>query len=208
MKRRFLVILAMIGVLCWAGMVSADTTVNYTLSLGNAAIHNQTGPYATASVTVDGSGTAHFTFTSVGNFRLMDRIGLNLNVTNTTGIGVANVAFTNPNSVNTAYVPPPGSGNISEFGTYNFVVKFFDGGATRFQGVSFDLTGVTFANAASVLALNLNGFPLVAGIWTPVVGNDGSNITGFASVPVPPTALLMGSGLLGLGLLGWRRRRG
>jgi hypothetical protein len=29
-----------------------------------------------------------------------------------------------------------------------------------------------------------------------------------AHTPLPPSALLLGSGLLGLGLLGWRRKRG
>lgn len=39
--------------------------------------------------------------------------------------------------------------------------------------------------------------------------NDQVAFTGNCSfaVPIPPTALLMGSGLLGLGLVGWRRRR-
>jgi hypothetical protein len=37
-----------------------------------------------------------------------------------------------------------------------------------------------------------------------VGGNPGGLITD--PVPIPPTALLLGSGLLGLGLIGWRRR--
>ena len=36
----------------------------------------------------------------------------------------------------------------------------------------------------------------------------GNLIADAATVPLPPSVLLLGSGLLGLGALGWRRRRG
>ncbi len=40
--------------------------------------------------------------------------------------------------------------------------------------------------------------------------NDSTGLSGncsFVPIPIPPTALLLGSGLLGLGLAGWRRKR-
>jgi hypothetical protein len=45
-----------------------------------------------------------------------------------------------------------------------------------------------------------------AGVFHPelfTIGPDGSG----GQVPIPPTALLLGSGLLGLGLIGWRKRQ-
>jgi hypothetical protein len=51
----------------------------------------------------------------------------------------------------------------------------------------------------------------VSGIWCagpPLCGSgDFGSTSQFSVVPLPPTALLFASGLAGLGLLGWRRKR-
>jgi hypothetical protein len=55
------------------------------------------------------------------------------------------------------------------------------------------------------VAIDLAG--LVSGQWGFVWGTATCANDSFAAcVPIPPSVLLMGSGLLGLGLLGWRRR--
>jgi hypothetical protein len=192
------------------------TFIHSVLSSGNSAITAvSTGPWAELDVTVDGNtGVAHFDLEALGNFALMDRFGINLNLPDTTGIGITNLSFSNevnpPQSVIATFPPstPPGS-TIDGFGDFNFVLRFQQGGSNRFGDVEFDLTGATFANAQSVLADNGNGFEDAAGIWTPVMVG-GSFVTGFAAepIPLPPSALLFGSGLLGLLGLGWRQKLG
>ncbi len=48
-------------------------------------------------------------------------------------------------------------------------------------------------------------------IWNPAAAEDGGPIVSsaagtFAMIPIPASILLLGSGLLGLGLIGWRRK--
>jgi len=65
--------------------------------------------------------------------------------------------------------------------------------------------------------LNIYFDPDLAGNAYLFLGGGGDGIWDFASgmgqlmpyhTPLPPSVLLLGSGLLGLGLLGWRRKRG
>jgi hypothetical protein len=56
----------------------------------------------------------------------------------------------------------------------------------------------------SQMVFTLTGFTGTLGDISNVQFNYG---TALASVPIPPSVLLMGSGLLGLGLVGWRRRQ-
>ena len=60
----------------------------------------------------------------------------------------------------------------------------------------------------NVICLSLADLPLSTDNWlhlTEQCGND--NLMGYARVPIPPSVLLLGSGLLGLGLVGrWRKK--
>ena len=52
---------------------------------------------------------------------------------------------------------------------------------------------------------------ILQAIWNPAAAVDGGPIESSAAgtlamIPIPASVLLLGSGLLGLGLIGWRRR--
>ena len=123
----------------------------------------------------------------------------------------------------------PGAGNVDGFGSGNdpftSTIRNFDGFSNAVLSFSFDVSQ-TFDDAAAALAflqtnVNTKGFFAAAHIF-PTITEGGINrangvltATGYAGdgsqgvlVPVPPTAWLMGFGLLGLGLLGWRRKNG
>ena len=83
----------------------------------------------------------------------------------------------------------------------------FTSGLTNAQtGFLGDVNGVP--SHYSVELANLADYLLTTGAlfhYTMECGND--NLMGLAPVPIPPTALLFGSGLLGVSLLGLRRRQ-
>lgn len=66
--------------------------------------------------------------------------------------------------------------------------------------------------AAYLVTLYLSGFNIGGEYnnfnwnWSPATCGN-ADIGGHANVPLPPSVLLLGSGLLGLGLVGWRRRQ-
>jgi hypothetical protein len=103
-----------------------------------------------------------------------------------------------------------------------------------FYAVTFTVKAAVYVNGVSVITTTLLNFsestldPEVAlpdiaptsysGIlekyFFPIAGAHDVRVvlyetmTGYTDAPVPPSALLLGSGLLGLGLLGWRRKIG
>ncbi len=221
MKRKLLVLLAIMAVTCWAAVAAADI-VTYQLTTGNSAISGYTGPYATVSVNLTTSTTATITFSSLtnsGNIYLLGdggSVGLNVN-------GAVTVSNITGSNIGTGFTPGPfslgGAGNEDGFGSFNFTINSFDGYGHSSSTITFTLTKTsgTWASASNVLAPNANGWVAAAHIFvTTLPANAGSNggnalATGYAvngpPVPIPPTALLLGSGLLGIIALGVRRRK-
>jgi hypothetical protein len=209
--RKISIIMALGLVLAFGlALPAAASTVPFTsqLSVGNKAISDQAGPYADLTITLNADNTAHFYFVADNSYFMHDVIGVELNLTDLTGISVANVTPSNVGS-NYAYNGFALNSNvpISEFGKFNLKLDFNQGYPARFGDVAFDVTGATFTSAADVLKFNPN-YDAAAGIITPKLVGD-SFVTGFAGepVPIPATLPLFGSGLLGLGLWGWRKVR-
>jgi hypothetical protein len=128
----------------------------------------------------------------------------------------------------------PATGNAAHFdgfGDFNTAILTTDGGyATVMNQITFNSGDTDFANVAAVLAAltgNYNNNTYLG--WLAVVDVagaltqdgtinllEGAIATGFAGngippggfVPLPPTAWLLGSGLVGLLLLGRRRKQG
>jgi hypothetical protein len=179
------------------------------------------GPYAKVDVFVYSDGTASLEFTALENglnyYFLGDILGVNLATIDTVNAGTndSNIVFSAPIPNNApAFTGQSGTApaNIQAlFGDFNLNLSFADGFGQAFKDVSFPLSGdYTGVNAADILALNADGYDAYAHVFHLDFGSDPptATITGFAAepVPLPPSALLMGSGLLGLLGLGWRRK--
>jgi hypothetical protein len=211
--------------LCVATSALADTA-NYTISFGNSAVTG-TGPYGTVSVNLQDPVQAVITFTSLNNGGFQYLFGdgstaaLNVNATNfTTQDGTFGVTTTNSfpgfsagpiTNINIF------SQNVDGLGSFNLTLDSVDGFENSSASIQFTLldVGGTWATAASVLTPNADGFVAAAHVFQ--CANDcnfaeGTTITGFAAAPVSavplPAALpLFATGLAGLGLLGWRRKK-
>jgi hypothetical protein len=141
---------------------------------------------------------------------------------NVTGLGTftgPNVDWTvvyTPNAINTpmqfgffdlaAITGPNFNGGTPPNGIWNGKTGVFSIGVT---GTNMNtLTTSSFLSLFSDLGGNV-GVPenFVGRVQAIGLCGDGSDVAIPSNVPIPPSALLMGSGLLGIGLVGWRQKK-
>jgi PEP-CTERM motif len=199
-----------------ASNARADTIL-YQIGLGNPAISPYTGPYADVLVDRTSTTTAQVTFTSLSNgtetFLLGDGGSAAVNV-NATIWSIGSILGSNGG---VGFAPGPfsdgGSGVEDGFGSFNQTVNDFDGYMHTVSSLQFVLTNgsSTWASAADVLTPNASGYIAAAHIFVSDCGSvaacdagTGALATGFATVPEPSTALMLGLGLVALA----SRRRG
>ncbi|MDO9070014.1 MAG: hypothetical protein Q7V36_00660 [Deltaproteobacteria bacterium] len=210
-------------------MVAMASLSGFDLNTPNAAGSVYVGPYAHVDITVpDGGGVATFDVTAAQTGFMNP--GLQP-VTYTLG-GKDMFALNGPFTIDTnsfQTVSYPGftsptiklqtNKKVSEFGVFDNVFKAKDGYSSSVSEFKFSTMGTTYSDAAAVEALllaNLTNtaahvFPsLTSGINNGAVSDAfiaGNGGQGVAPIPVPPTVLLLGSGLTGLALLGRRKAK-
>lgn len=219
MKRNLLVVLMMLAIFGWVPAAYA-TPCSFDL----AFINEDIGPEPYVHVDVDLTDATHATIlaTAYDNYKMGDTDAFAVNFNG--DVTISDLTFYDPKTSIvpvTPGLPSPQNANPSgytgylansshhismwgDFGTV-FSVQSFNA-ADNFDVITFVATKVsgTWDSCEDVLLTDFpNGiFPAVAHVQNQLTGE-----TGFASVPLPPSAVLMGSGLLGLGLVGWRRWR-
>ncbi len=148
------------------------------------------GVYSTATVTIGGNETP-----TDFDFESGYAVGIDLNTTYMTLTGnVSNGAHL------TGITTSSGGNSVDSLGLFNATATV---SGSNIESVTFDLTGGSWTTATEVLALNAAKIDAAGEFEVEGTGN-----TGYIGeiVPLPTTALLLGSGLLGLALLGLRRR--
>ena len=225
MRRKILVLITVLAVALWVVPASADM-VQVFLDTPNSAISAFTGPFVEVDITADHS-VATFEVTALTGIRISDSAavtyalmggrgvfglstngGLTINASTLSASLFSGAGFNAP-----VLSVDSGSTNFGGMGSYNVVI---DNATPGFTGAFHDLsfsTNETFSDAEAVradLLFNSNAYFMAADIavaLSPISKCEGSLATGNVATSIPPSALLLGSGLLGLVGLSWRRKR-
>jgi hypothetical protein len=231
-KRAVIGLLAVLAVMMVPLAASADVlTMEYYLTVPNASEYDSNGQltsagldqcvdqmkypgFATVNVTLDPDlNMASFTFVANGGFLFGDGKAIDINMNQ--GYGYEFVSATT--NVSGVTLSSDGSGTVDGFGSFN--TRFTSGNmANKFASATVEFKNVMADTIDALLTSTLkeNGDPTGYFVAAHLACPTG-NVTGFATngeaggtvtppVPVPPTVWLLGSGLLGLGLMRWRRK--
>lgn len=190
MKGIGILFVCLLSLLLFTTPASADFI--FDLTAPNTALQPYAGPYAQIDVKWIDPTHAQITETAIGNYKIVDGGALDLNIK-----GAYTLDATNPISytgyATAGYVTQAGAQNIDGWGTFSLVLdaKSSD---HPLDSVTVNIVatgGNSWATVNDVLTLNDKN-QLAAGHIS------ASGVTGFASVPIPPAVMLLGSGLVGL----------
>jgi len=223
---------AIVALICLAVVTCfpSSSRAGYTIYLTdpNADLSSFTGPYATITVDLVDSTHANVTLTSLSSgqytylFGGQHTLALNLNAA---FFSVGNISGSQAGLGGNYTLDPwelvsTGSGNVSEFGDFNFTIKSKGGFTRSIYELTLTVTNLsgTWVDDASVLTPNADGYRAAGHVfvWNPTAPSGGSDVnplTGFSgdgpviANPVPPSIVMAAIGTACVCLFSARRLR-
>jgi len=185
--------------LCFASLLAASAqaaSVSYLLDQSNELTDGV--PYAKVTIDDDAANTLTFTVKPLGVFTPDSNFGVQEFGFNVNGSMVTGVTWNLPTDWESS-----GPKNLSEFGTFDFVVS--GKGNARQDPLIFSLhdAGLTLDSFADASTKGYYFAAHIAGFAT-LEGQTSAFVAGSTTVPVPAPAWLLGTGLAALSLV--RRR--
>ncbi len=181
----------------------AYATLTFDFIQGNSDISGYGTPYGTVQLTRVDNNNATVTLTALGSgdylYSFGDGTTLGLNLAGGGTFSYSGVTSTRIGTQSVSY--SQSTGNVSEFGIFNFALDTNDGFERSATSLTFNLhtTSGAWTSEDAILAPNDDGNAIVGHVYIrTLAGGNNTGVTGFATVaPVPePTTLIAGALLL------------